>query len=360
MKKRIALILAMTLCLSLAACGGSGSGQTAAPEPEETPAAAPDPRQEQYEAALAALENEDYAAAYAGFEAAGDYEDAAEYLGRFTVEKRLEKETWGSAGYSGECTFAYSPDGKLLSQEGYSGFMLYFGYPWEPGWEVPNRIDYEYDAEGRLKTAVVQVLESMDSSWMDQTYLNECIEKLGGTLDENGRIRMEYENTYSYSYDEDGKISAIDFTKGGYDPLTYTMEYGENGELIHVSSNGEETYEADLLYDGDGNLTMVAESPEPGMEFAGGIINIYEYDEEGRVTKLTQRYGVPGASTEESGTEGGYSWSSSAGVTDKPLVEAEFTYLQDGKMVPIDITPLGWDATRYTRVYGEYYLYNAA
>ena len=83
MKKIIALILAMTMCLALAACGGSAPASTPAPTPEATADAAAEPAAEPAEEAAEPAAEE--AAEPAAEETAADAEEAPGFTGSYLM-----------------------------------------------------------------------------------------------------------------------------------------------------------------------------------------------------------------------------------------------------------------------------------
>ena len=333
MKKIIALLLLVSLlALSLVSCGGGGD-------------------KAKYDAAVEYISQGKYTEAYALFAELGDYEDAAEYLGRFhymitavrfteddevmamTVElneKNLPKKI--AASYDGEVygylTLAYDNKGRITKEI-----------------EIDEEGDscgttYEYDERGNLIREIYTDYDG-DTSGYSYTYNTEG--KLTQTTytSYDGSTRVEA----IYTYDLRGYLVKITEPSSWGDDYVTTFAYDVNGNLLkeeHISEYSKYTYE--YTYDVNGNEIMHTYSMDDELlsiqeytyDAKGNIIESKSTNvggityPEGYVTAIAYTYDASGNLVKEEHTYGGelsyvveYTYDAGGNMTKMAYIDAE-------------------------------------
>lgn len=282
MKKTIAILLVLCLCVGLCACGGNS-------EPQEEKA--DEAVEKEYQQAISVLST-DPESARAFFLENTDYKESAEYLKKIklvpSVKKAeeasttytyrhgllIQEETTHSNGKIDIVDYTYDSNGDLLKVWSYtSGIMAKtdydeHGYPVAKFTQRPTisnlRWSYEntYYPSGKIKS-IREIHQETDSSgnWKDVYICNTVYEENGNyetiyemsiTGSESQTVKCdEYGNeiyvessgrypsvfTYEYEYDSNGNV----LFKRNVNSNTYVgYEYNEEGLLVYTYMCGED------------------------------------------------------------------------------------------------------------------------
>ena len=244
-----------------------------------------------YKKALAALERGQYAEAYSQFTLAGDYGDAKIYLERFYTPVLSLRSAHGNVVTLTQ--YAYDETGRLLREESQQMQM---------------------DADGNLmKVYEPQILTQRydsDGNWILRTDWNGhkvCVYNDQGDVvsEEFYRNDGQHENThtYTYVYDEQGRVLERLEVCSEHISVNYSYEYTEqytydDRGLIttktifsNYPAQMDSCYRADSQwrYNENGDpVEMVETTTETYMEKSNSVnTKTWEYDSEGRVVKTT-------------------------------------------------------------------------
>ena len=242
------------------------------------------------------------------------YDKLNNLLSETDAEGRNKKYAYDAVGQlvsvteanSATSTYTYDAVGNLTSAGGYT-------YTYTLGSELKtsedalgNVTEYVYDANGMLKT-----VKNADGSTVDYAYdkIDELISKqydggenvaLYGYDPDGNRVSMtDIAGTADYTYDENGRITAITLYDGK-SKITYTYnEFGELAQLGYpdgtsvsyvyddlgqlVSITNRDGLKTSYKYDANGNVTEVH---RPNNTYTK-----IKYDQNDRVTELTN-YGI--------------------------------------------------------------------
>ena len=329
MKKWTAFWIIAALSLTLMGCGQSTHDAPAATEPpaakESTPAPTEDPSEAVYEAALEALAQEDWGTAYGLFAQAGNYEDAAEYLGRFTVVEDvllMRQVAYQLSGGSGTTVYHYTPDGLLAYVEnaGPVGYEM----SWEPENISGSRVEYAYSQGGLLEKVSAYNIRFNQITQEPEELL---VEERAYTYDDAGRL-AEVENSYGSGFETSVETGRTEPTR--IEKTWYNMFYDAEGRLERVLKRVDHNsmeIQMKFTYDEAGNLVNVS---------SGSDNYDYIYDESGYLIETSSDDGLTRVCTFAYDTQG-------------RLATATCDYPDEDNI----------DPRQFTYKYGTYYQYNA-
>lgn len=175
-----------------------------------------------YDNAIALLKAEDYEGAYSAFVDLGDWKDSAEYVSRFTVLENViltEKQTikFNLEQNTSEIKYDYDTYGRLVSKTG-----LYFDYSSMGfyGWSGGSLWTYDYDANGNLVT--IKHYKD-DAVW----FQFELSYNDNGELASGVRVTNWSKELLRFAVDTNGNIVRMAFVNGadGVDPCS--VDYGD-------------------------------------------------------------------------------------------------------------------------------------
>lgn len=223
MKKMLCLLLVLVMMMAMAACA--------------------DENKEAYEAAVAAYNGGYYEDAANKLAALGDYKDAAELLATIGAEK---------AGATVEVSNA---EGTVTTEAEYiikEGNLIKENITHTDGAVTKNY--YKYDDAGLCTS---EILNQLDGSKVNINHFYE-----NGVIVRTVRTNANgLKDTYEYTCDETGKITAhtLTFSDNSIEEATYA--YNEAGQLTVISTaTGTTTYEYNAF--GDVIKEAVAENGE--------------------------------------------------------------------------------------------------
>ena len=206
-----------------------------------------------------------------------------------------------------------------------------------------NRMEYDYDVEGRRETVKDRngnttiyiyddngnVLQTMDAYGHKTTNTYDANNNLLSTKDANG-------NTTSYSYDSSGNVTSVTAADGTRVDSTYTQD-----NCVSSIQMLDKTIMA-MEYDSNGRLSSV--------EDANGNTTSYEYTSDGKITGMTDAIGqVQQVTYDKSGNV--------AATTNGAGERAAYTYDKDGRCTGVTISR---EENGETLTFTSHYSYNAA
>lgn len=145
-----------------------------------------------------------------------------------------------------------------------------------------NKINFQFDDNGKLTAVQFDMDPVSDLSGITSPTIS---------YDENGRITLygwPDEETFSYSYDDSGRISEEDYylnDDGGTSSWQRHYVYDEDGRLTALNSDDSFTGNCTFSYDDEGRLSQVEHTfPDSGQTGT----TVCSYDDQNNLTALTE------------------------------------------------------------------------
>lgn len=272
------VVLVLILCSACVAQTADTSDATKATKAAQTTRPAVLSAEQRYDAALAALDDKDYAAAYTLLTELGDYQDAAAYVAKFVFRPTEIRQ--GEERAEAHCTtFVYDEQGNCITITEDDDTQQVFTYD-EIGFPVQQRVlvgdkqrsivNYVYDENDLL------VQEICNEGYGEYTFCYEYddsrrVKKRTITFNDDDYPESE---VLEFFYDEHGNCIE---TYGHYAVGDHVNEYtyDENGRCIrqiHAAGYGESIME----YDTHGN--RVKQVLTPYYDEEANWITTYTYE----------------------------------------------------------------------------------
>ncbi len=254
MKKILAILLALAMVLAMTACGGSKTSQAPAEPPKEA---------EKEAGNTFELFDDPWFTATKGTVARREIQHHESKNSAFD----------GALNESYDEVYAYDADGNELYVRGIG----------TDGEKYENT--FEYDAEGNRIFWTARNEEDGEYFISENTYEN-------GLLVRNTEKNSESEIVILYEYNGKGWCNKETFTSSdGWGNYVTEFEYNENGDIIHeYCDRGEDgSYECVYTYDGDLLMKYVYDGIfTEGMK--SHAETIYEYNEKDQCVKTVEKY----------------------------------------------------------------------
>ncbi len=398
MKRFVSILILIALVFELCGCGAAPTQETPAPAVEKSVESAvpesvettPSPeelqREADYAAALAALEEEDYAGAYRLFSALADYRDAKEYLARFRVlsNVRLSSETlvstdgeplfsvrmeyaYDEAGRAVEISREYEVRGKFKTTSADVMIRLYVE-PWinqslpfgdfeqhfAGGGKYSQLYRLSYDDEGLREAEMDRTAEGVSEAKAESIHYRYDFVRAPrdgqGNITAKGYLWQQFDTVLTFCLEGSAGMGIVGGKKGWlqflipsepYDVIgiewggTYPHDYeyygGEKGKPFSGKAAGY------LLVDPSGKPLTELTYDFPGRGYAFMWFRTFSYDEEGRLVRLT--WGGNGNLLDKSGLD--------------QYVEYEISYDENGLLREMNCIP-GKQASKIMPGYMKY------